>query len=70
LSETANNRKQANRTNLRVLPEPNDGRWNDPESLEALAEANDILANPDKYKWYRNVDELIADCLEGDDDDD
>ena len=45
-------------------------RWNDPESLEALEESNQIIANPSAYKSYRNVSELLADCLEGEDDDD
>jgi len=44
--------------------------WNDPESLAALEESNRIVANPGAYKSYRNVSELISDCLEGEDDDD
>ena len=42
-------------------------RWNDPESLEALEESNRIAANPGAYKHFRNAAELIADCLEGGD---
>ena len=42
-------------------------RWNDPESMAALEESNRIAANPSAYKRYRNAAELIADCLEGDD---
>ena len=45
-------------------------RWNDPVSLAALEESNQIVANPGAYKSYHNVSELIADCLEGEDDDD
>ena len=43
-------------------------RWNDPESLEALEESNKIMANPSAYKHFKNAADLIADCLEGDDD--
>jgi DNA-damage-inducible protein J len=45
-------------------------RWNDPVSLAALEECKQILANPSMYKSYRDISELLADCLEGDDDDD
>ena len=45
-------------------------RWSDPESLAALEECNQIIANPSAYKGYRDVSELIADCLDGEDDDD
>ena len=45
-------------------------RWNDPESLAALEESKQIMANPSAYKHYRNVSELFADCLDGEDDDD
>ena len=45
-------------------------RWNDPESLAALTESKQIEADPAKSKGYRNVSELIADCLDGEDDDD
>ncbi|MCL2604673.1 MAG: type II toxin-antitoxin system RelB/DinJ family antitoxin [Defluviitaleaceae bacterium] len=43
-------------------------RWNDPESLAALAEAKHMEANPHLYKSFKNAAELIAECLEGDDD--
>jgi len=43
-------------------------RWNDSESLAALKECKQIEANPDAYKHFKNAAELIADCLEGDDD--
>ena len=43
-------------------------RWNDPESLAALEESNQIMANQSGYKHFKNVADLIADCLEGDDD--
>jgi DNA-damage-inducible protein J len=43
-------------------------RWNDPESLAALEESNQIVANPGAYKHFKNAADLIADCLEGDDD--
>lgn len=46
-----------------------DTRWNDPESLAALKECQAIEANPSISKGYRDVSELIADCLAGDDDD-
>ncbi|MCL2187344.1 MAG: type II toxin-antitoxin system antitoxin, RelB/DinJ family [Defluviitaleaceae bacterium] len=45
-------------------------RWNDPVSLAALQESNEILANPNAYKSYHDVSELFADCLNGEDDDD
>lgn len=44
-------------------------RWNDPESLAALEECKQIMANPSAYKRFKNAADLIADCLEGDDDD-
>jgi len=44
-------------------------QWNDPESLAALDESNRIIANPNAYKGYRDVSELIADCLDGEDED-
>jgi len=43
-------------------------RWNDPESLDALEECKQILANPSAHKSFDNAADLIADCLEGDDD--
>jgi len=44
-------------------------RWNDPESLEALEESNQIMANPSAYKGYKNAAELFADLdLDGEDD--
>ena len=42
-------------------------RWQDPVSLAALEECK-LLENDPNAKGYRNVSELIADCLEGDDD--
>jgi len=50
--------------------ELNGARWNDPASLAALEESNQIDANPSAYKSYHNVSELITDCLNGEDDDD
>ena len=44
-------------------------RWQDPVSLAALEEAKRIANNPNA-KGFHNVDDLIADCLNGDDDDD
>ena len=41
--------------------------WQDTESLAALEECKQIEANLDSYKRYKNAAELIADCLEGDD---
>ena len=35
------------------------------ETLEAMRECEEILANPHKYKSYRNAKELIEDCLNG-----
>ena len=43
-------------------------RWSDPESLAALEESNQIVANPNVHKRFKNAADLIADCLEGDDD--
>jgi len=40
-------------------------RWNDPESLAALEESNQIIANPSAYKGFRSAEELFAD-LDGD----
>ena len=45
-------------------------RWQDPENLAAFEEVEQIIANPSAYKSYKSVAELIADCLDGDDDDD
>jgi len=42
-------------------------RWQDPVSLAALKECKQLENDPNA-KGYRNVSELIADCLEGDDD--
>lgn len=42
--------------------------WNDPESIAALVESKQIEANPDRSKRFKNASDLIADCLEGDDD--
>jgi len=44
-------------------------RWQDPESLAALEESKQMEANPSVYKGYYKVSDLLADCLEGDDDD-
>ena len=33
------------------------------ETLEAMRECEEILANPHKYKSYRNVDEMFEDIL-------
>jgi len=47
-------------------------RWNDPVSLAALEESNQILANPSAFKSFKNTKELFADLdldIEGDDDD-
>ena len=33
------------------------------ETLEAIKECEEILANPQKYKGYRNVDELFEELL-------
>jgi DNA-damage-inducible protein J len=43
-------------------------RWQDSVSLAALEECKKIEANPGAYKKYKNAADLIADCLEGDDD--
>ena len=42
---------------LEIEKIPND------ETLEAMKECEEILANPQKYKGYRNVDELFEDLL-------
>jgi addiction module RelB/DinJ family antitoxin len=47
--------------------ELHDARWQDSESLAALEESIQIEKNPDNYKHFSNAAELIADCLEGDD---
>ena len=44
---------------LEIEKIPND------ETLEAMRECEEILANPSKYKSYRNAKELIEDCLNG-----
>ncbi|MCL2433603.1 MAG: type II toxin-antitoxin system RelB/DinJ family antitoxin [Clostridia bacterium] len=43
-------------------------RWQDPVSLAALEECKHIEENPTAYKHYKTAADLIADCLEGDDD--
>ena len=43
--------------------------WNDPVSLAALEEAEVLVKNPNA-KRYRNVADLISDCLDGAEDDD
>ena len=42
---------------LEIEKIPND------ETLEAIKECEEILANPQKYKGYRNVDELFEELL-------
>ncbi len=42
---------------LEIEKIPND------ETLEAMRECEEILANPEKYKGYRNVDEMFEDIL-------
>lgn len=42
---------------LEIEKIPND------ETLEAMKECKEILANPQKYKGYRNVDELFEEIL-------
>jgi DNA-damage-inducible protein J len=42
-------------------------RWNDPASLEALEECKQLENDPN-VKRFKNAAGLIADCLEGDDD--
>ncbi|KPH52996.1 hypothetical protein HPU229254_01835 [Helicobacter pullorum] len=42
---------------LEIEKIPND------ETLEAMRECEEILANPQKYKGYRNVDELFEELL-------
>ena len=41
--------------------------YTDPESLEALRESIELENDPNA-KTFRNVNELFAECLEGDDD--
>ena len=43
-------------------------RWQDNVSLSALEECKQIEANPGLYKNFINAADLIADCLESDDD--
>ena len=45
-------------------------KWSDAESLAALEEGKRIEESPGMYKGYHDVSTLIADCLEGDDDED
>ncbi|WP_394908308.1 hypothetical protein [uncultured Helicobacter sp.] len=42
---------------LEIEKIPND------ETLEAMRECEEILANPEKYRGYRNVDEMFEDIL-------
>lgn len=42
---------------LEIEKIPND------ETIEAMRECEEILANPQKYKGYRNVDELFEELL-------
>lgn len=42
---------------LEIEKIPND------ETLEAMKECEEILTNPQKYKGYRNVDELFEELL-------
>ena len=44
-------------------------RWHDPISIAALEEAKLIEKSPNS-KGYHNVASLIADCLDGEDDED
>ena len=44
-------------------------RWHDPVSLAALEEAKQIEKYPNT-NGFRNVTDLIADCLDGDDSND
>jgi len=55
-------------TNVEVILMTKSTRWNDPESLVALEESKQIEANPGAYKHFKNAANLIADCLDGDDD--
>ena len=34
------------------------------ETIEAMAEAEDIIAHPEKYKSYTSVDEMMKDILD------
>ena len=42
-------------------------RWQDPVSLDALEESKHIEENPTGYKKFNNAADLLADCLEGED---
>lgn len=53
--------------NVRLYPKLKAARWNDPESLAALEESNQILANPSAYKSFKSAEELFAD-LDGEED--
>ena len=43
-------------------------RWQDPVSLAALEECNQIETYPGTRKSFENAADLLADCLDGDDD--
>ena len=43
--------------------------YTDPESLEALREAIDLMNDPNA-KRYTNVAQMLSECLDGEDDDD
>ena len=57
-------RKQAIPLDLSLQPDERINRWNDPESLAALEECK-ILEHDPTAKSFRNIDELFADCLSG-----
>ena len=43
-------------------------RWDAPDSIAALEECKQMEINPSEYKRFSNAADLIADCLEGEDD--
>ena len=43
-------------------------KWQDANSLAALEESRFIEANPEEYRIFKNAAAVIADCLEGADD--
>lgn len=47
----------------RVVIQPN---YNE-ETLAAMREADDIIANPEKYKSYTDVDEMMKDIMVAED---
>ena len=61
------NRPKAAAANVHIYPfDPRDARWNDPVSLAALAECEQMKKDPNT-KRFKNMKDLIAD-LESDDD--